>query len=44
MATAEISLGFQLPDIQFRLITSYCSYARPAQPGPVRWLGPKQAQ
>ena len=20
--------------------TSYCSYARPAQPGPIRWLGP----
>ena len=24
--------------------TSYCSYARPAQTGPIRWLGPKQAQ
>ena len=23
--------------------TSYCSYARPAQPGPIRWLGLKQA-
>ena len=21
-------------------ITSYCSYARPAQPGPIRWSGP----
>ena len=26
------------------IITSYCSYARPAQPGLNRWLGPKQAQ
>ena len=24
-------------------LTSYCSYTRPAQPGPIRWLGPKQA-
>ena len=24
-------------------LTSYCSYARPDQPSPVRWLGPKQA-
>ena len=23
--------------------TSFCSYARPAQPGPIRWLGVKQA-
>ena len=23
--------------------TSYCSYARPAQAGPIRWLGSKQA-
>ena len=24
-----------------KLLTSYCSYARPAQPDPIRWLGPK---
>ena len=23
--------------------TSYCSYARPAQPGPIRWLDPVQS-
>ena len=28
--------------LQFMRITSYCSYARPAQPGPIRRLGPKQ--
>ena len=24
--------------------TSYCSYARPEQTGPIQWLCPKQAQ